>query len=252
MSLQKANEQLEAAQHLLDKLSGERERWQKQVDDLEQGLDELPFTALAGAGYISYFANRNEKEREERKNAWRQSLGIRSFDFLRFMSSESQMLRWKAEGLPDDTLSMENGVTILNSIQTPLIVDPSAQAGKWLKSHLGKHYSSVETLTAQDERFTSQLELAIRFGKMLVVEEVETVEPLLYPLLRRDFVSQGMRKTIQMGEKSVEYNENFMLFLVTRNSSPKVDPGAASLINMARPTRSLLFSRMPVMDDGTS
>ena len=51
------------------------------------------------------------------------------YDFCRFMSSESEMLRWKAEGLPADNLSMQNGVVILNATLPPLVIDPSTQVG---------------------------------------------------------------------------------------------------------------------------
>jgi dynein heavy chain 2 len=57
-----------------------------------------------------------------------QLLDLHTFDLRRFMSSESEMLTWKAEGLPADELSMQNGVAILNSIAPPLIIDPSVQA----------------------------------------------------------------------------------------------------------------------------
>ena len=45
------------------------------------------------------------------------------------MSSESEMLRWKGEGLPGDDLSMQNGVVILNAMCSPLLIDPSSQVG---------------------------------------------------------------------------------------------------------------------------
>ena len=35
------------------------------------------------------------------------------------------------------------------------------------------------------------LELAVRFGKTLIIQEVDGVEPVLFPLLRGDLVSQG-------------------------------------------------------------
>ena len=43
----------------------------------------------------------------------------------------------------------------------------------------------------QDANFTTALELAVRFGKTLVIQEVDGVEPVLYPLLRGDLTSQG-------------------------------------------------------------
>lgn len=35
------------------------------------------------------------------------------------------------------------------------------------------------------------LELAVRFGKTLIIQEMDGVEPVLYPLLRRDLIAQG-------------------------------------------------------------
>ena len=44
---------------------------------------------------------------------WCEAAGLHGFDFRRFMSTESEQLGWKAEGLPSDDLSMENALVIL-------------------------------------------------------------------------------------------------------------------------------------------
>ena len=44
---------------------------------------------------------------------WCEAVGLQGFDFRRFMSTESEQLGWKAEGLPSDDLSMENALVIL-------------------------------------------------------------------------------------------------------------------------------------------
>ena len=41
---------------------------------------------------------------------WCENVG---FDFRRFISTESEQLIWKSEGLPSDDLSMENAMVIL-------------------------------------------------------------------------------------------------------------------------------------------
>lgn len=50
-------------------------------------------------------------------------------------------------------------------------------------------------LFSQDSNFITALELAVRFGKTLVIQEMDGVEPVLYPLLRRDLVAQGTHLT---------------------------------------------------------
>ncbi len=53
---------------------------------------------------------------------------VDDYDFCRFMSSESELLAWKAEGLPGDSLSGQNAVVILNAApMAPLVIDPSTQ-----------------------------------------------------------------------------------------------------------------------------
>ena len=45
---------------------------------------------------------------------------------------------------------------------------------------------------AQDANFSTAVELAVRFGKTLIIQEMDKIEPVLYPLLRADLISQGI------------------------------------------------------------
>lgn len=46
---------------------------------------------------------------------------------MAFISSEAQLLTWHGQGLPRDSLSAQNALAILHGVQTPFIIDPSAQ-----------------------------------------------------------------------------------------------------------------------------
>ena len=46
-------------------------------------------------------------------------------------------------------------------------------------------------LFLQDANFTTAVELAVRFGKTLIIQELDGIEPILYPLLRGDLTAQG-------------------------------------------------------------
>ena len=65
---------------------------------------------------------------------------------------------------------------------------------------------------------------------VLSLEEMDGVEPILYPLLRGDLTSQGPRFVVQVGDKLIDYNEEFRLFLTTRNPAPEIPPDALSII----------------------
>ena len=149
-------------------------------------------------------------------------LEVSKFDMKRFLSSERQMLSWRTEGLPSDQVSVENAMCILNSRQSAFIVDPSNRAADWIRN---AYKDSLEVTNQQDGRFQLNLELAVRLGKTLLVTDVHSVEPVLFPLLRGDLAGQGVYKSILIGDKSVDFNPEFRLLMSTRNTEPNLPPG---------------------------
>merc|ERR550532_982322 len=108
------------------------------------------------------------------------------------------------------------------------MVDPSKRASEFLKTHLRE--GRLEVVNQKDSSFANSVELAVRFGKTLLVQEVDTVESLLMPILRGDLISQGARKMVLIGDKLVDYNPEFRLFLATRNPQPDLPPDVAAVI----------------------
>jgi len=90
----------------------------------------------------------------------------------------------------------------------------------------------IEILNQTDPKFTMQLELSVRFGKVLIIQEMDFIEPLLYPLLRKDLIHQGPRWVVVFGDKTIDYNTSFQLFLCTRNSFIEVHPSAYGLLSI--------------------
>lgn len=140
------------------------------------------------------------------------------------------MLTWKKEKLPADGLSMENAIMILNSQKTPLIIDPATQATEWLKRSLRSNNDNVEILNHQDPKYNTQIELSIRFGKILIIQEVDGIESMLVPILRKDLIQQGPRQVVQIGEKAVDYNPAFRLYLTTRDQFVTIHPNNEALV----------------------
>lgn len=268
---------MQRASQLVEALGNEGTRWERQLAAFERAKRVLPLHAVLAAGFATYLSGCAEHVRRDRLDAWTQAcpqLGeaeADNFDYLSFMSTESEQLRWKADGLPADGLSMENAAVILNAVRDPLIIDPSGQACAWLRHHLqseankpvqakaesesddedeGEPGSSgsrvVFVLSAGDPRFTTELALAVRFGKTLILEDVDGVEPMLYPLLRRDLASQGSRHVVQIGEKAVDYNPAFRLYMTTKNPRPNLPPDACGLVSVVNftVTRSGLESQL--------
>ena len=234
IEVEKEEEIIAAAENLVGKLEGEHKRWSDQVGELADDLKQLPWKSLLAAAFITYLSKSPEDERRSKLAEWLEHTGLEhtgleSFDLRQFLSTESEQLKWKAEGLPSDDVSMENALMILQGEPVPFLIDPSQRATEWLKTHLKD--SRLEVINQQDSNFTTALELAVRFGKTLIIQEVDGVEPLLYPLIRKDLESQGPRFVVQIGEKVIDYNEDFCLFLTTRNPQPDIPPDVDSVIS---------------------
>ncbi|XP_038031862.1 cytoplasmic dynein 2 heavy chain 1 isoform X2 [Anas platyrhynchos] len=226
--LSKAQKTLKAAEVLINQLDREHKRWSTQVSEITDELSTLPKRAQLAAAFITYLSAAPEDQRKTRLDEWTKSAGLEKFDLRRFLCTESEELVWKSEGLPSDDLSIENALVILQSKVCPFLIDPSFRATEWLKTHLKE--SRLEVVNQQDTNFLTSLELAVRFGKTLIIQEMDGVEPVLYPLLRKDLVVQGPRYAIQIGEKIIDYNEEFRLFLSTRNPNPFIPPDASSIV----------------------
>ena len=83
------------------------------MGELNNELQTLPLRALLAAAFITYMSSAPEDVRQKALQDWQAALGLRAFDLRRFLSTESQQLIWKGEGLPSDELSMENAMVIL-------------------------------------------------------------------------------------------------------------------------------------------
>ena len=229
LEVEKEEETILAAENLVGKLKGEHERWSEQVKELNKEMKEIPLSSLLASAFLTYLSKSPEDERRDKMSLWMEMVGLKQFDMKRFLSTEKEQLLWKGEGLPSDELSIENALIILHGQVCPLLIDPSQRATSWLKNHLKD--TRLEVINQQDPNFTTSLELAVRFGKTLVIQEVDGVEPLLFPLLRKELVSQGPRYVVQVGEKVIDYNENFSLFLATRNPSLDIPPFASTIVS---------------------
>jgi len=230
VELEKAEQTLESAQNLLLQLSGEKDRWEIQVQEIKNNVLSLPFKSLLSASYIIYTGKDDEKERTKKLTEWKQMLGDDSFNFTQFMTTESQLLKWKTEKLPADDLSMENAIMLRNTVKTPIIFDPATQATEWLKNTLKNEENAIEFLPQNDPKYNTKIEISIRFGKTVVIEEVDGVDRMLFPVLRKDLIHQGPRWVVQCGDKTVDYNDSFRLFFATRDSFLNIPPNAEPLV----------------------
>lgn len=225
---------LDKAEKLIGQLSGEQARWKTQAAQLRTDVAKLPMKMLLAAGFTTYLAKAPEDVRAKMISKWQDITNVQGFIFKRAMSTESELLQWKMMGLPSDDLSQENSLVISNSTdRVPFIIDPASAATAWLKSILSNDRARpLEVVTPFDVRFMNTVELAVRFGKTLLILEADGLEPTLYPLCRKDLCHQGPRYVVNIGDKTIDYNEGFRMYMVTRHPAPDIPPDAGALLTV--------------------
>ena len=92
------------------------------------------------------------------------------------------------------------------------------------------------------------LELAVQFGNPFLFEQVveEELDPMLDPILEKDTFMQGAQRMIVLGDKTVEWDVDFRLYLTSKLANPKYTPevmGKVMIINYSV-TRSGLAAQL--------
>ncbi|XP_043684796.1 cytoplasmic dynein 2 heavy chain 1 [Vespula pensylvanica] len=209
---------LTTARALLSKLDKEHRDWQAQYEELTKRKARLNVEAANTASFLIY-------QDPERDDKWKRSA-------IELLITERERLLWRAQGLPADTGSLVGAACALRGPLVPIFLDPSGVAVAWLKSNLG---SKLEITKAEDPRFFTALELAVRFGKALLVEEIVEFPSILLPLLRK--------RPLRLGERILPAQQGFKLFLATRrdrlDNIPKEADAVLFKIALGAGTRSL-------------
>ncbi|CAK9809936.1 Cytoplasmic dynein 2 heavy chain 1 [Anthophora quadrimaculata] len=182
---------LTTARSLLQKLDTEHRDWQAQLEELTLRKEKLDIEAANVASLLVY-------ENLGKDDKWKKS----AIDLL---ITERERLLWRAQGLPVDTGSLVGASCALRGPLVPIFVDPSGVAVSWLKNNTD---SRMEITKPEDAKFLTTLELAVRFGKPLLVEELVEFPSILLPLLRR--------RPLRLGERTLPVPQGFKLFLATR------------------------------------
>jgi len=134
---------------------------------------------------------------------------------------ESKM--WNAATLPNDDLSIENGIIMFGSRRWPLMIDPQTQANKFIKI-FGRDNAEagLDVFKMSDGNLLRNLELGVQFGKWVLIENVgEELDPALEPILLKQVDKSGQ---LRLGEKTIPYNFNFKFLMTTTLPNPHYSP----------------------------
>merc|ERR1719506_13773 len=85
--------------------------------------------------------------------------------------------------------------------------------------------TTLKILRLTKSDYGRQLEMAIQFGFPVLIENIlETLDPMLEPLLQKAFYKAGNLMMIRLGDSTIEYSPNFKLYLTTKLPNPHYAP----------------------------
>jgi dynein heavy chain len=225
---------LSLANRLTSALADENVRWGQSVVSMKEEKELLVGDVLLASAFISYIGPFTKEYRDQliakdwvpflEKAAGGSRIPMSNTpNPLAILTDDAEKAMWNSQGLPDDQVSTENAVIVTNTARWPLMIDPQLQGIKWVRGLEAENDLITTRLTNKD--MLRQLEFAIEQGKPVLIENVgEKIDAVLNPVIQRSTIKRGTRRYLKLGEKELEFNPAFKLYLHTKLSNPHYPP----------------------------
>ncbi|XP_027269695.1 dynein heavy chain 10, axonemal isoform X2 [Cricetulus griseus] len=229
-----------AADKLISGLGSENVRWLNDLDELMHRRVKLLGDCLLCAAFLSYEGAFTWEFRDEMvNNVWLNDILERDiplsqpFRLENLLTDDVEISRWGSQGLPPDELSVQNGILTTRASRFPLCIDPQQQALNWIKRK--EERNNLRVASFNDPDFLKQLEMSIKYGTPFLFHDVdEYIDPVIDSVLEKNIKTSQGRQFIILGDKEVDYDSNFRLYLNTKLANPRYSPsvfGKAMVIN---------------------
>nr|XP_023024309.1 dynein heavy chain 10, axonemal [Leptinotarsa decemlineata] len=223
---------LQAADKLISGLSSEQARWTEDLKQLYLEKERLVGNCLLCSGFLAYCGPFTyEFRREMVYIEWQKDILAKEiplsqpFRLEKNLTTDVEISTWTSENLPPDELSVQNGILTIRSSRFPLCIDPQQQALNWIKKREEKN--NLKILSFSDSDFLKHLDMAIKYGSPVLFQDVDDyIDPVAENVIQRNLKSIGGRVFVILGDKEVDWDPNFRLYMTTKFANPIFNPSA--------------------------
>ena len=233
-SMEEVKSKVERSEKLLVNLSGEKDRWGKQMDEFKGHINNLLGDTFLSSSFLAYIGFYDAFYRKFLKDKSRQIvkqneiLSSNDLDEVEWLTKANDKVNWQNCKLPNDNICLENATILQRFNRYPLIIDPAGQATEFIKTFYAS--KKLNTTSFTDTNFLKVLESALRFGYPILVQDVEKIDPIMNSLLNKEIHKQSGRNLIRIGDQEIDFSLTFNMFMVTRDSSCNFTPDLCSRV----------------------
>lgn len=146
------------------------------------------------------------------------------------MAGAAVARQWQINGLPTDKFSTENGVFVTKGIRWSLNIDPQTQAMNWIKRTEG---DSLVIADFKDANYIKKIEVGVQHGRQVLMCDVgEVMDPVLDNILMKSLIQIGKNSYVKVGDKELEYDKDFKLYITTRMPNPHYTPEVSTKVTV--------------------
>ena len=232
----KTRKKMEQANRLINSLQDNKGRWINSRDQFKATKMQLIGDVAKACAFVSYCGPFNSPFRLKLINEYfGKDLTARGIpltpdlEMTNFLVNQSTVGEWNLQGLPNDDLSVQNGIMVTRSTRYPLMIDPQSQAINWIKRKEPIIMERDFIYTLSNPNLKDRLKIPLQDGDPVMIENIENeVDPMLDPLLERQFTVRGRQKFIKIADTEMDYDPNFRLYMTSRLGNPHFSPELAA------------------------